>query len=266
MAIGSTIAAIGSAAAGGLASAAAGKLFGGSSSGATGSGVPPMPKRILAPGLRLRRTGDGPRAPIEVSRTAETRDLLSRLAQEGGLASGRFGDLLDRVAPGFSQMRSAREGAITSTFGRERSQAIGSLRQNLARRGVLGSSFADSSIGMAQSAFADAEARALAESQAASFLEEIDMTQQLATQDFNISTSVIQAALDQGRFEVTSALNFAAATGQAMSESARLQQELAMANAAGRGAFFQPAIDAFGSAVGDAVGKGVSGLFGSEAA
>jgi hypothetical protein len=102
----------------------------------------------------------------------------------------------------------------------------------------------------------------LAESQAASFLEEIDMTQQLATQDFNVSTSVIQSALDQGRFEVTSALNFAAATGQAMSESARLQQELAMANAAGRGAFFQPAIDAVGKGVSEAVSSGISGLFG----
>lgn len=240
--------------AGGLASSAASSIFGG---GSSGQQAPATLTRLYTPGLRYEPVPGGGQRQRRVVRTEEVEGLLGELRGAGETANQRFGDLLSRVAPGFSDMRAAREASIRDTFNRERSQAVGSLRENLARRSVLGSSFAESALGQTRSAFADAEARALAESNAQSLLEEIDLTQRLATQDFNISSSVVQGLLDQGRFETTSAINLANGTQMAMAESAKLQQELAIANAQGAGAFFQPAIDAVGKGVGDFV----SGLF-----
>lgn len=252
MAIGSTIGAI----AGGVASAGASALLGGAFGGGGSSSQPVQApvRRVRSNQLNIKREGQN---RFFVERRPEAQRLMNNLQGAGDTASGRFSDLLSRVRPGFSDIRAAREDSIRNTFLRERSQAVGTLRQNLSRRGVLGSSFADASLGQAESAFADAEARALAEAGAQSLLEEIDLTQQLATQDFNITSSVIQGMLDQGRFETTAGINLANGTQMAMAESARLQQELAIANAQGAGAFFQPAIDAVGEGVGDLVG----GLF-----
>lgn len=80
------------------------------------------------------------------------------LAQETALRS-RLSALQASVAPGFGASRLA----ISHLFEAQRQQAVGDLRTNLSRRGLLGASFAQDQVSQLESDFAMKEAAAMAE-------------------------------------------------------------------------------------------------------
>jgi len=91
---------------------------------------------------------------------------------------------LGRVAPGFGDLTKARVNTIQNA-GRA---SASDLRSNLAKRRVLGSSFADDAMTRNQMEFAQQEEAARAQS----FLEEMDLQNQLSTQRFNQQVAQIQ--------------------------------------------------------------------------
>ena len=91
---------------------------------------------------------------------------------------------LGRVAPGFGDLTKARVNTIQNA-GRA---SASDLRSNLAKRRVLGSSFADDAMTRNQMDFAQQEEAARAQS----FLEEMDLQNQLSTQRLNQQVAQIQ--------------------------------------------------------------------------
>lgn len=252
---------IGAAIAGGLASGAAsaglGSLFGGGGGGGGGagtptpvSGTPGTASLIRTPGFRTTREGVG-RTVLE--RRGVTNQALQRLNRLVGEQSGALTGLLEQVRPGFSQIREARLGAIENA----RTRAISNLSENLQRRRVLGSSFGQDALSRAEAEFGQAEA----EAEAASFLEELDVTNRLLEQRFQTNLETVTTELNQANFEAKLAAQLSGAATQALTSlnqiNASLAQsraKLALERSQGIGQFFEPAISAIGS--------GVSGLFG----
>jgi hypothetical protein len=95
------------------------------------------------------------------------------LGQERSLRE-RLGGLAQSVAPGFSAQRQA----LAGMFGAGRQQALGTLRSNLAQRGLLGASFAND-----QMAQLDAEFR----------MQEAMAVSQTYQQEFSATLQTIQA-------------------------------------------------------------------------
>lgn len=103
------------------------------------------------------------------SRSGQLRGDVDTLRSNLGI---QLGGLRDQVEPGFGKLTTARVKAVKD----RRDEAIGNLRESLARRKVLGSSFADDAISRSELTFAQEEESARAQS----FVEELGFSRQLA--------------------------------------------------------------------------------------
>lgn len=122
----------------------------------------PFAGRVMTPSYTL---GGGQLTRLQSGSLDQTRAL-----------QGRLGTLRQQIAPGFGQLSQA----IGQQFGNQRSQAVGNLRTNMAQRGVLGSSFADTALNQVESEFAQQEFAARA---------------QAFQQEFNASLATIQSEM-----------------------------------------------------------------------
>jgi hypothetical protein len=176
--------------------------------------------------------------------TPERRALTDQLAGQFRDQGDFLGGLRRNVRPGFSQLR---ENLLNrSRLGGQ--QAIGNLRDNLRRRGVLGSSFGGDALARveAENTLRDQEI------EAETFLQELQLSEQLANKEFDARRGEFLAKLND--------LDAAAKIGQGLmqqatqifSQNAQLKAELAAKNAGGFGQFFgQNVIDPLQRAVGD---------------
>src|SRR5690606_37566104 len=139
------------------------------------------------------------------------------------------------VRPGMGALTEARLAAIEGS----RSRAIGTLRENLARRRVLGASFAQDAISWTEAEFGEQEAKARAQS----FLEELEITNQLITQEFDQRRNEYQTLLDEMNLQTDVAVQLASGATSQLGANARLKAQLAAEEAAGRGAFFGQLIE-----------------------
>lgn len=253
---------------------------GGSGSGmATGLRLAPATEDVLG---RLGAANDD----LATRLRGLQRDLPGIAATRGRIrdAGDEFVDaqneLIADVRPGFGRLTEARLQQIENA----RSRAVGNLRENLARRRVLGSSFGRDALARTESEFAQQSERAAAQG----FLQELDATNRLIQQRLNARQNTVQRELDavnsiinadlglsQAATEAETATdklrlslfrdlgeisaNLATNTASNLSENARLNAALAADSAAGAGRFFEPAI----SGVSNAVSEGISGLFDS---
>lgn len=224
------------AAAGGLASGAAGSIFGKLFGG--GGNVSNKVANINAGGLRSRggRITSSPLREGLVGQVAATFPEQARL----------LGGLRESVRPGFSALRESRLSGLDS----DRRRVVGNLRDNLARRRVLGSSFASDAVTRSELDFSREADRVRAES----FLQELDMTQQLVEQEFTARRGEFQTRLDELNLQAEIGTQLASGATAQLGANARLKAELASQAAAGAGRFFEPTANAIGSAV--------SGMFG----
>lgn len=174
--------------------------------------------------------------------TPERRALTDQLAGQFRDQGNFLGGLRQNVRPGFSALR---ENLLNrSRLGGQ--QAIGNLRDNLRRRGVLGSSFGGDALARvdAENTLRDQEI------EAETFLQELQLSEQLANKEFDARRGEFLAKLND--------LDAAAKIGQGLmqqatqifSQNARLKAELAAKNAAGSGTLLgqisSPIIDAVG--------------------
>lgn len=247
---------IGGAIAGGIASAGASALAGRAFGGGDGGDGAPAP--VAAPGnigsfstagFQAGRDASG---QLVLGRRAATLRQFDRLRSLTGEQSDALTDLLGQVQPGFSRVREARLGAIENA----RTRAISNLQENLQRRRVLGSSFGQDALSRAEAEFG----QATAEAEAASFLEELDVTNRLLEQRFQTNLQEVTTQLNQANFEANlaaqlsgAATNALTANNQINASLAQSRAQLALERSRGIGQFFEPAISA--------IGQGVSGLF-----
>lgn len=172
----------------------------------------------------LSRTGTFPQRAFD--------ERFPRILADIDAARGLF-------RPGFSQLRQSRLAQVSNA----RDRAIGNLRENLRRRRVLGSSFAEDAIIRAEREFGQAAAA----TEAQSFLEELEATQQL----IGLESNQLFNALNRELAELGVVANFATSTADLFSRNAQFEAQLAAQEAASRGSFF-------GNLIGLGAGAGLS--------
>ena len=110
-------------------------------------------------------------------------------------ASGSIADLRAQVQPGFGALTDARVTAIRDAA----AESIGNLRDSLARRGVMGSSFADDAVTRTRLAFSREEQTARSEAKIA----EIGLTSELTQQQFTNELNSFAQQLGLSGFEAS---------------------------------------------------------------
>lgn len=196
---GSALASVG----GAIAGRAVGGLLGGKSGSRAAGAAQVAPTMFNVGGLYT----DIPQGRLTITTRPERRELLDNIkgtflsgasglrdnfaprfqdAFQNGLAN--VGGLIDQVRPGFGRLTDARVQANNNA----RERTISNLSDNLARRRVSGSSFAQDSITRAENEFAQQESEIRAES----FLQELQLTSELQQRELDISLSSAKTAME----------------------------------------------------------------------
>lgn len=205
------------------------KLFGGSTSpGFT-------PPTMSAGGL----TGSGG----GLTASPERQGLVGNIQSTFGDQANYLKNLLPQVAPGVSGLRDAQLGQIENA----RQASLSNLKDNLARRRVLGSSFGQDAVSRTNAEFGQQKALTAGNS----FLQELDLTNQLTTQRFAALRSQSQTALDEMNLEAGISSKMASDTTAQLGANARLEATLNAQQAQGLGKFFGPLANSVGTSAGN---------------
>lgn len=236
----------------------AGASFLGNSLFGSGSKKPvamPPPTGINAGGL----TSTLSNGSIGITASPERMGFVNNIAGGFGNLVDELGLLRAKVAPGMSELRTSRLGEIEDA----RNRAVGDLRENLARRRVLGSSFGADALSRAESEFAGQRERVAAEST----LQELEMTHNLINEQFNANRMKFQTGLDELNLQANIAAGLAGKATDTMAANARFEAALAAEEAKGAGKFFGQTFQPVADALGKSIGGGASNVikFGSTA-
>lgn len=230
--------------AGSLATAGVGRLLGG------GGGDDKIesfsPTGITAGGLT---SGFDSRGNLTISSSGERQQAVQNVANTFGAQADAIERFLPQIGVGTSEARKAAISAINN----RRSSAIGNLKDNLARRRVLGSGFAQDALARAELEFAQEEARIAAEST----LREQAATMAAMEQTYNLRRSQNQVYLDELNLEANLAATLAKQSTEALAANARVGAELDYYENRGRG----QVAGRLAAPIGDAVSKAVTGFF-----
>lgn len=188
--------------------------------GANNPGAQLEPLNLNAGGLRTNINNNG---TVRVSASP----LRQRLIREGiGISlnqANQLGDLRARVAPGVSDLRASRLQQLEN----RRQSSISNLKDNLARRRVLGSSFASDDITRRELEFAQEADRVEAET----FLQEIELTNNFINQEAQAKTNAFNTGLNELNLQAQLAQNMSAQASNTLAQSAQLQSQLAIQQA-----------------------------------
>ncbi len=185
------------------------------------SGSPGKVKPLGMSGGGLTSSISGGRLSIGSSAARNT--LVSNISGLFGTQAGQIANLRKLVKPGASQLRKTRLQQIENA----RRSSIGNLRDNLARRRVLGSSFGEDAVIRGEKEFAQQSERVAAES----FLQELDLTHQLIGEEFELRRNAFSTKLGELNLQADLASNLVAGANQVMTASAQLRSQLAISNA-----------------------------------
>lgn len=180
------------------------------------------PANISAGGITTRGSDR-----IRLSTSSDRQGLVGQIASTFPRQANVLAGLRERVAPGFSDLRRSRLAGLESN----RRRTVGDLREGLARRRVLGSSFARDTITRANREFQQEEDRIRAES----FLTELELTHALANEEFDVRRGEFQTSLDELNLQAEIATQLATAATAQLGANARLKSELNASSASGFG-------------------------------
>lgn len=221
-------------------------LFGPKSSGAAAATAPLttfQPSGISAGGLTSSTVGNNIGITADPSRTAAVGDLASTF----GTQADQIGALRGTVAPGFSDLRAAGLNNLENA----RQSAIGNLRDNLQRRRVLGSSFAQDAASRTEAEFGQQKANFAAQS----YLQELEATNQLMQQEFTARRGQFQTGLDEMNLEANLAAGLAGKATDVLSKNAQIEAQLNALQQQGQGKLIGSIVQPFASSAGTAAGK-----------
>lgn len=130
---------------------------------------------------------------ITMNRTGEAQGFMDKLLSGMATDEAGFGSLLSQIAPGFGRLTMARGQEIDNA----RDRAVGNLREQLAKRRVLGASFANDQIGSLERQYMLDKDKALAES----IVQEMEMTNQVIQARSEARNKAISTGLAEIQFE-----------------------------------------------------------------
>ena len=148
-------------------------------------------------------------------RRRQIRNLQREFQREGR----KLGNLRKSFTKAGGQLRrSIRRASV-----REQRRAVGNLRENLARRRILGSSFASDAIGRTKAEFATQRGESLAVAR----LKELDVSTQLLQAQSTARRNATNVRLNELNLKAQLAAQFQANLQAAFSQSQAVQQQLA---------------------------------------
>lgn len=219
--------------------------------GPKGSATAPLtsfaPPGFNAGGISATYGGGGYNVAAGADRTA----AVGGLAKTFGDQAGELAGLRSTVAPGFSDFRTAALRDIEDT----RKQSIGNLRENLQRRRVLGSSFGQDAASRTDAEFAKQKA----ETEATSYLQELEASHQLLQDEFTARRGQFQTGLDEMNLEASIAASLAGKATDALSKNAQIEAQLNARAREGSGKLFGQVMQPVADAAGRFFGGGSSG-------
>ena len=176
------------------------------------------PPSFSGGGISASFGGNGYTLDPSAARTA----AVGGVAQTFGQQAGALGDLRQQFAPGFSALRQSQLAA----FNNNRTQGLGNLRDNLAQRRVLGSSFAQDSLARADQEYNQQQSEMLTKT----YLTELGAQQQLIQQQYTAARGAFQTGLDEMNLEAGIASDLTGRASAAMVSAANTQAQLDMQN------------------------------------
>jgi hypothetical protein len=194
------------------------------------------------------------RGSISITSDANRQGLVGSIADQFLAQAGLTSDLRAKVAPGISDLRASRLREIENA----RRASISDLRDNLARRRVLGSSFGADAETRANLEFAQQAEKTAAES----FLQELDLTNKLIGQEFDLKRQAFGTKVSELNLQADIAAGLTGQATQLLSQSAQIQAQLASSKASitSQQGMAQAGLDAQAQAgVGSLIGK-IAGL------
>lgn len=162
---------------------------------------------------------------FSLRRGAESEGLIRDIRSQFSGLSGEIKGLRPDVKPGFGRLTRSRIEAIRSAG----SRAVGNLREELGKRRVLGSSFAQREIASQEAEFGRLEEQARAES----FLQELDLTRQLISDQYRASIAGVATVLEQLNFESGIAADLSNSASQQLLSASGAATEAAAARRSG---------------------------------
>lgn len=176
------------------------------------------PPSFSGGGLNATFSGNG----YTVAPTADRSNVVGGIQQTFNQQAGDLGSLRPMVAPGFSALRTAQLGQINNA----RTSALGNLRDNLARRRVLGSSFASDAIARTDQEYQNTASNTIAQT----YLQELSSTQQLIQQQYESSRGAFITALNEMNLEAGIASDMTSKVSSTLASVATSNAQLAMSN------------------------------------
>ncbi|MDH5325328.1 MAG: hypothetical protein OEZ68_02385 [Gammaproteobacteria bacterium] len=213
-----------------------------------GSGDKPkpfVPKGFSSGGLNVTMNNGS----ANVQRTQQLTDLLGSLKSASDLNVSELGSIRGQLKPGFGRLT---ETGVQSIRNRRR-QAIGNIRENLSRRRVLGSSFAQDALSRGEAEFSQQEA----DFRAKTTLQELNIELALIDAQHKTRQSYYNTMLAQSNFESNIGANVQAGLNNALEAAQRFEAQLAAEEAKGKG-------QAVGMVVGTIIGAYFGGKEGAQ--
>ena len=209
------------------------KIFGGDKAGKTLKSFDPS--GFSSPGL----TGsfDKNTNTFNLNRTGEANQALTDLRGGFDNLSSEIGGLRKDVKPGFGRLtRTLIEGIRNRG-----AKVVGNLREELSKRRVAGSSFAEREIASQESEFIRQEE----EVRAQAFLQELQLTRDLIDDQFKASIAGAASVLEQLNFESGIAARLGDSASRQLQANNVAQAEAQSASAAGNAQFVATIASAF---------------------
>ena len=166
---------------------------------------------------------------FDLTRTDAGNSAVAGLVKSFDERKQAFSGLKSRVAPGFGEVTRTTVDAIR----RAGSRTVGNLREELSKRRVAGSSFAEREIAGIEAQFGELEAKTRAESK----LQELGVTIDLTNQETAAAVAGSEALLKQLNIEGSIAASLGQASSQQMRANNLAQAQARASSQAGAAEF-----------------------------
>lgn len=181
------------------------------------------PQGFQTAGLTTSQSG----GKYNLTQTPGMQAALGGVSSTFGQAAQAFGKLGQTVQPGFSQFRQAGLSDIENA----RLASGSNLRDQLAQRRILGSSFANSALSQNDATYASAKA----DFEASSYLQELAASDRLTQEQYDAAVKQFSSVVSQMNFESGVAAQFTSQNNQINAQIATTNAQLQAQSQAGMG-------------------------------
>jgi hypothetical protein len=180
---------------------------------------------------------------VNVASSRSRADVIGKLAATFPQQAAALKDIRSQVKPGMSQLRDVRLAEVRNA----QTRAIGDLRENLAARRVMGSSFATDALARAEAEFVQRRDYIAAES----FMQELEMTHGLLNEEFEVSRGAFETRLTEMNIQAELAAKLAQGATAALASLTTAQMDFEMKKRDSAGSYYGKIVDPIAKTIGE---------------